>query len=72
MNEQLLSEDWLRDWFVGYMDLNTGKVRHACVTALAASDAKKSFEAYHRHHKYLILCCFEYDERTAEQWDKMF
>lgn len=61
----------LKGWFVGYLNLDTGKVGYDCFTDPTESEARKSFRACYRHHNYRILCCvaycdWEYDELTGK------
>lgn len=61
--------DTWKDWFVGYINIDSGKVGHDIFTAETESDAIFSFNACYRHHRYEILACVEITQK--EYYDRI-
>lgn len=56
----------LKNYFVGFLNLDTGKVGYDVFTDNTESEARHSFRECHRHYNYRILCCVPYKEWTEE------
>ena len=61
----------LKDWFVGYLNLDTGKTGHACFTGPSAAEARNSFRECYRRANYKILCCVPYREWVCNEQGDM-
>ena len=56
----------IKDYFIGFLNLDTGKVGYDVFTDNTEAEARRSFRAVHRHYNYKILCCVPYTEYTEE------
>lgn len=52
----------LRGWFVGFLNLDTGKTGHDCFSETSEAKARKAFRECYRHGNYKILCCVPYKD----------
>lgn len=56
---------FIKDFYVGFLNLDTGKAGYDVFTDNTEAEARQSFRACYRHHRYKILCCVpirEYNE----------
>ncbi len=55
-----------KDYFIGFLNLDTGRTGHAEFTEINEAEAISAFKECYRHHKYKILCCVAYREYRVE------
>ena len=50
----------MKNWFVGFLNLDTGKTGHALFSEETEREARIAFRECYRHYNYRVLCCVEY------------